>query len=292
MRFALATCVARTDAGKPDWDDDRPLYEALRALGDDVDCPAWTDRGVDWAAFDGVLVRTTWDYTDDLPAFLAWSEHVGAVSRLFNPAPIVRWNTHKGYLLELAAQGVPIVETELLSAGSSPDLAGTLRRRGWARAFLKPAVGATARETLRFSSDDLRSAEAHVARLLVSEDLLLQPYLERVETLGERSVVVVDGEPAHAVIKLPVPGDFRVQVDHGATDRPHTLDAAERDLVDLVTATLRPLDLLYARIDWIPTADGPRVNEIEAVEPCLFLRHGPATARTLASALHRRCAPR
>ena len=98
-----------------------------------------------------------------------------------------------------------------------------------------------------------------------------------------RSAIVIDGHVQHAVRKVPVPGDYRVQDDHGASDHPHTLSAAEEDVVQRTIEAL-PAGLLYARIDWLLDDHGPRINEVELVEPSLFFRHGPHTAEALAEA--------
>jgi hypothetical protein len=57
--------------------------------------------------------------------------------------------------------------------------------------------------------------------------------------------------------------------------------------VDQVLAVLRagPWALAYARVDWLLTARGPLLIELELVEPCLFFRHGPGAAEALADEL-------
>jgi glutathione synthase/RimK-type ligase-like ATP-grasp enzyme len=120
--------------------------------------------------------------------------------------------------------------------------------------------------------------------------MMLQPYLETVETKGELSVILFGGEVSHVVQKIPVPGDYRVQDDFGAADRPFHLDDR---LIDLVQRTQPILgkDLLYARIDALENPNGDlMVNELELVEPSLFFRHGPDAAEKLAGLLHRRIA--
>src|SRR5262245_37487461 len=211
MRLALATC-----SSVPDWEiDDRVFHAALAARMIDAPQVVWDARNVDWPAFDAVLIRTTWDYQEKRDAFVTWAEHLTVP--LYNPADIVRWNTHKFYLRDLEARGVPIVPTEWLFRGTQPDIASLCRARGWRRAFLKPCIGATARETIRFEAGE-PAAQAHAARLLANEDLMLQPYLTRVETEGELSAVFIDGQLTHGVRKVPVPGDYRVQDDFGAKD--------------------------------------------------------------------------
>ncbi|MEC9071823.1 MAG: hypothetical protein VX938_05560, partial [Myxococcota bacterium] len=214
MRIALATCDS-----VPEWEkDDLPLHQALRDRGVELVQPSWSDTSVDWSAFDACLIRTTWDYTEHRDAYVAWASRAGEQTLLMNDAEVVRWNTHKSYLRELGQRGVPIVPTLWLPAGSSVDLERSMEERGWDRGFIKPLVGATARETLRFNRDQqgLAEARAHLDRLLPEEDLMVQPYIASVETFGEVSALFIDGRFSHGVRKIPVAGDYRVQDDWGA----------------------------------------------------------------------------
>src|SRR5688500_13119163 len=100
MDVALATC-----ADLPSLDPyDRPLLSALADLGLDARAISWDDPTVDWASVRVVAVRTTWDSHLRPDAFLAWADAVGGVTRLHNPAPLLRWNMHKTYLRELEAK--------------------------------------------------------------------------------------------------------------------------------------------------------------------------------------------
>lgn len=243
---------------------------------------------MDWSEFDAVLVRTTWDYQEKLPAFLRWVGRVSRVSRLFNPARTLRWNTNKRYLADLESRGVAIVPTVWLEAGDTVDVAGLVASKGWTRAFLKPQVGATARETLRFDTDErgLAAAQAHVDRLLPHEGLMLQPYLASVEEVGELSLLFVEGGLTHAVRKVPVPGDYRVQDDFGASDFPVPVGAAEVDLGRSILRAASREPLLYGRVDFMTGPDGSLLlGELELIEPSLFLRHDPHRGAVLAEAL-------
>ncbi len=293
MRIALATC-----SDLPAWEvDDRPLRAALAGRGVEVAEPAWDDPGVDWGAFDACLIRTTWDYMERWEAYVDWAERVAGLTRLFNPAAVVRWNTDKRYLERLAEAGLPVVPIVRLARGSRPPLARWMAERGWSRGFIKPRIGATSRETLRFDADaaGLAAASQHLERLLAREDALLQPYLASVETAGERSLVFLDGRFSHAVRKLPPPGDYRVQDDFGASDEPVAPEPAELELTARAVALAEKVTgsgpLLYARADFLrDDAGAPRFTELELVEPSLFFRHAPAAAGRLADALLRRIA--
>lgn len=296
MLLALAT---RSEL--PSWEvDDAALHRALAARGARFECPVWDDPAVDWRRFDAVLIRTTWDYQDKLASFLGWAERTAAATRLDNPWPVVRWNTHKHYLRDLAAAGVPLAPTVWLERGGRVDVAAVVRQHGWAEGFVKPCVGATARETLRFAAtrSGCAAAQAHVDRLLPHEDLMLQPFLPAVLTRGEWSAVFVDGAITHCVRKIPVPGDYRVQDDFGARDEPYAASAAERELaVAAMAAAVRAggpcpgadgRPLLYGRADFLWADGGCVLTELELVEPSLFFRHAPHAADRLAAVWLRR----
>ena len=296
MLVALPTCQ-----NLPDWEvDDAPFHRALNEVAIDWERPIWDNPAVDWSRFDAVLIRTTWDYQLKEPAFLKWIEDVAVVSRLFNPPSVISWNTKKTYLRDLELAGARLTPTSWLEKGSSPNLSALISELGWDRGFLKPVVGATARETLRFQCDEsgLTAAQAHLERLLPNEAMMLQPYLETVETEGELSALYFDGAFSHGVRKIPVPGDYRVQDDFGASDEPYAFNSTEEVEVQRILMALQSVlnqkcrleePLLYARIDVLRDGQGGLfLNELELVEPSLFFRHDNASPMRLAQAVKRR----
>ncbi len=286
MRIALATC-----SNPPDWEvDDKPLHAALVERGVEIVHPVWSDSAFDWGGCDACLIRTTWDYYERREAFVAWAARVAAQTRLFNPFELVQWNTDKHYLRDLESRGVSIVETVWLETGAQADLKRVLAERGWDRAFLKPVIGSTARETLRFDSgrNGIKQATRHLDRMLAGESMMLQPYLSAVETEGELSVILIDGQVSHCVRKIPVPGDYRVQDDFGASDEPIELSAPDLDLARSIVAKV-DWPWLYGRVDFLRDSQGQlRLSELEMVEPSFFFRHCPGAADRLAAALCRR----
>ncbi|MFN2433485.1 MAG: RimK family alpha-L-glutamate ligase [Gemmatimonadota bacterium] len=260
--------------------DDRLLIEPLREAGLGAVFVSWDDRRTDWGAFQAVVLRSAWDYHVRTSRFLQWVEGCSAAGgRLWNPPAVIRWNHHKRYLRTLEERGVSVVPTEWLARGSDPDLADVVRRRGWSRAVLKPAVSASARRT-RIVGGDVTEADRRALRAsLRAADVMLQPFLERVTHEGEWSLVFLGGRFSHAVLKRPAPGDFRVQESFGGTSLPVSPPAA---LVESARRALEVVDgdLLYARVDGVRDSDGLRVIELELIEPSLFLSHdGGAPAR-------------
>ena len=82
-----------------------------------------------------------------------------------------------------------------------------------------------------------------------------------------------DGAVSHGVRKIPVPGDFRAQDEHGATDEPWD---PPTEVVDIAirAVNLAPGGWSYARVDFLQDRElGWRIIELEMLEPSLFLRH-------------------
>lgn len=292
-RVAIATCREFPLLDE----DDRLLIPALAQLGIEGVPAVWTDEGVDWSDFDAVVLRETWDYSDARDAFLDWVTGVASVTTLLNRADLVRWNTDKRYLRDLVAAGIPVVPTAFVEPGDDP---GTWVSAGFASAeiVVKPAVSCGSRGTARHRVDeDVDDIAQHITGLLTENRVVMvQPYLEAVDSDGETALLYFDGVFSHAIRKGPllargeegerVEGLFlREQID------PRVPSAQEREVADRVVAAI-PGDVpLYARVDLIPDRDGsPVLLELELTEPSLFLLHDDRAAGRLASAIAARIA--
>ncbi|MDR2379982.1 MAG: hypothetical protein LBE08_02195 [Bifidobacteriaceae bacterium] len=262
---------------------DAVLVPRLRAMGLDVDAAIWDDAGVDWDSYDLVVVRSTWDYASRRDEFLAWAR---LVPRLANSAKVLEWNTDKHYLKDLEQRGVAVVPTTWLEPSMGLDARGLHTRMPALGDFvLKPAVGAGSVGAGRYSANDsqLRGrAIAYALRLLAGgATVMLQRYLPAVDTVGEVSMVYLDGRYAYAVRKAamltgPEQGGERryqsEQLEGGYTPTAEELalgDAAMAGAMEALGNPLRPF--LYARADVVPAADGsPALLELELTEPALF----------------------
>ena len=268
MRIALATCADLPDL----YVDDEPLRAALRDAGAEVVPAVWDDPGQDWAAYDLVVVRSTWDYFERRDDYVRWAR---SVPRLANSARIVEWNTDKTYLRGLAEAGVPVVPTHWVTA---PE---PLTAAGWDEVVVKPAVSAGARNTLRCRADS-PEGQALLDTILAEGTAMVQPYLPSVEGYGERSLLFFDGTFSHAVRRNPAlsyEGDARF--DATLVDpAPDELAVAAAVFAEL------PEVPLYARVDVVRgPREEPLLIELEVTEPQLFLRFAPEPARALAAAI-------
>lgn len=244
--------------------------DVLRARGVPTDVVSW-DEDRDWAAYRLVVVRTPWDYFDRLTDFLDWAARVERETTLVNPADVLRWNSHKGYLVELATKGVPTVPTRMVP-GPSTDVADQVREVPWDEVVVKPAVDGGARHAWRGWRDD--PALSRVAERLTDHgDVVVQPFVPAIVD-GERSLVFLGGRFSHAVRKVPSAGDYRSQRHLGGSEVPHEPDAAEIR-VALAAMAAAPGRLTYARVDLVDWEGAPVLIELEVIEPDLFFRDVP-----------------
>lgn len=283
-RICFVTCRAWPEISESD----RLVQQALEARGARVEGRAWNEPGADFGGFDAVVLRSNWDYHFDPEAFAAWLDRLeqdGA--RVFNPPALVRWNLSKRYLLALAAAGVPTVPTVVLDDATGAGLEATMAARGWDAAVMKPEIGASAHETRLVTPGTRAAAATALAAGAIRRPVLLQPFVEEIRTRGEWSLILIDGEPTHAVLKRPASDDFRVQPRLGGTVEARPAPAAALAAARAVLAVL-PAPPLYARIDAVETRTGFLVMEVEVNEPGLFFPHAPAAAERFADALLRR----
>ena len=274
--IALATCTAwpELDADGPD------VLAALAAEGLDADLVAWDDTTADWAAYPLVVIRTTWDYWDRHAQFLTWTR---SVPHLVHSADVVAWNTDKAYLRRLEAAGIPVVPTIWVASGEDfapPDHPFVV----------KPSVSAGARDTAAYDGGD-SSANAHVARLhAAGKTVMVQPYVDAVDSEGETAVLVFDGVVSHGARKPAVLTLGEGQAALGSWSMQACTPSAEERALALRVVEVASSwgeDLLYARVDLLP---GPLVIELEVTEPSLYLTLAPGSAPRFAAAVARRLA--
>ena len=281
IRLALATC-AHLPGIHPD---DTHLASALTRLGiEPVSC-IWDDPAVDWSGFDAVLMRTTWDYFQRYDEFLPWLDRVPVP--IINDRPLLRWNSDKRYLLELAQLGVDIVPARVASAAALPAL---LRDMAGQDVVVKPTVSGGAWNTLRGIAGDPDFEDA-VSKLPATHDYLVQAFVPEVARDGEWSLLYFDGVYSHAVLKRAATGEFRVQTQFGGSVEAVEPDAAmlasaQRTLA--AVATLGHADHAYARVDGVVIDGRFRLMELEMIEPALFLAQRPDAAERFAGNLRRR----
>lgn len=291
---ALVTCAAF-----PHLDDvDRLIIPELEQLGIDVTPAVWDDARVDWGRFDAVVLRATWDYPERREEFLDWLGRVDASMLLLNPYDVVVWNTDKRYLRDLAAAGVPIVPTLFIEPDE--DLAGWEPDASYADFVVKPAVSAGSRDTERYAVADPRDVALDHIRRVQGEGrtVMVQPYLDAVDTEGETAMLFLGGQFSHAIRKGPLLQRGVVGVTIDGLFLEESIDPREptSSQLDVAHAAVAAIPggfdrVLYARVDLISGPDGsPQLLELELTEPSLFLDHGAGAPALFARAIQARMA--
>ena len=294
MRVAIATFASMP----PEFTDDERLADAIGALGASVSRVPWDHAETDWASFDAVVIRSTWDYARRHDEFVAWAESVG--TRLHNSPEVIRWNTDKHYMGDLEGAGLPVVHTEYVAPGEPAPVLD-------AEVVVKPTISAGAKDSGRFSERAHDDAQALIERIHRSgRTVMVQPYQASVDSTGETAIVCLDGEPSHVLRKAAV-----LRPDEVAPVRDDAVGAAEvmydpelvvageateaefelaREVVDHVSGRFDYVPL-YARVDMVAGPEGsPVLMELEAVEPNLYLDQAPGSAERVAEAIAARAA--
>ncbi|MEO6887697.1 MAG: hypothetical protein ABI456_01615 [Ktedonobacteraceae bacterium] len=283
MDVALITCAEYPRLSTSD----ALLLPALAARDIDA-CPLiWNDPAVDWSLPVVSVIRSTWDYHHQRTAFLEWAQHVSQLHALWNPFPLLCWNTHKSYLRDLERDGIPIIPTLWLSQETSANLTGLMREHGWTKVVVKPAVSASAYATLLVKEETVTQGQQHLDQMLSTHDMLIQPFLPTVIDPGERSLVFIDGTFTHAVRRQPVLGtDLSTRVEPVLSQT--VLLVPPQEEIRFAQKILDTLSspALYTRIDLVQDENERlRLMEIELVEPGLWLQLVPSAVERFADAI-------
>jgi hypothetical protein len=247
------------------------LAAPLRALGATVEPQPWIDGVASDAllTYDRVLPLLAWGYhlrTKDWFERLALWQDLGV--RLDHNPEILRWNTSKAYLAELAEKGAPVTPSLMVDGVTEADLVRARRHFQSQTLVIKPQISAGAHQTRVVR-------EGEPIDRLPTGPVILQPFLPAVGEEGELSLFFFDGQFSHAVAKVAKDGDFRVQPQYGGATTAFDPSPEARDAASAVLAACGR-DLTYARVDLIRCLDGNlRLMELEVIEPDLFLAFAP-----------------
>ncbi|WP_308517917.1 hypothetical protein [Sphingomonas flavescens] len=270
-----------------------PGYEEPWAWAYDIEANALEQGGcavvpIPWTefrstnGFDLVMPLVAWGYHLDYPRWLALLDRAENEHwPMLNPPALLRWNSDKAYLAELADRGVATVPTLAVEACGDADLEEARRRFQSEWLVIKPPVSASATGTYRLGPFDDLPGESR------GQPMIVQPLIEEISRTGEFSLMLFDGEYSHAVVKRPKRGDFRVQPHLGGVTRPTAPPPGGVELAQSALACA-PAPATYARVDMVPDDDGSLLlMELELIEPSLFLDDAPGGGAAFTKAVLR-----
>jgi glutathione synthase len=145
---------------------------------------------------------------------------------------------------------------------SRPEvLVDTVKTMG--RGVLKPLHLMGGMGVMAFDADDknLRSA-ADLLTLEGRRPALAQEFLPAVRE-GDKRVILIDGEPVGAVLRVPRADDVRSNLHVGGTAKKAVIDDADRRIASRIGPHLRELGLFFVGIDVI----GGRLTEVNVTSP-------------------------
>ena len=264
--------------------DDELLVEPLRRLGHVAEFVPW-QAAIEWRKYVGVVIRTTWDYQNYLPAFLGVLQEIETQTRLANPLEIVKWNADKKiYLQDIEKRGGMIVPTIWGDCKiDSGQMQAWFEQLQTDEMVIKPTIGANAQYAFRLKHGAVDAGE--LSKVFEKRSYMVQPFMRGIVEEGEFSLFYFNGEYSHTILKTPKAGDFRVQEERGATIR------ATKPTADLLATGEKIMQYisptpLYARVDFVRTDKGEfAVVELELIEPSMYLREAAHAPQMFAEAI-------
>ena len=211
---------------------------------------------VDLADFDVILMR------QDPPFDLAYVtathllEHVHPATLVVNDPVSVRNAPEKLFATHFPALMPPTLIT------SRADEIGAFRREH-RDIIVKPLHGNGGAGVfhLRPDDDNLNALLEMFARL-GREPLMIQRYLPEVRD-GDKRIILVDGEAAGAVARMPAAGEARANFHAGGAPRKAGLTPRDREICEALGPALRERGLVFVGIDVI----GGWLTEVNVTSP-------------------------
>jgi glutathione synthase len=187
------------------------------------------------------------------------------------------------HLLELLPEDGPLVVNDPASVRNAPEKLYVLRFKelmpptlltldpAEIRAFwqehgdiiLKPLFGNGGAGVFRLRpGDENLNSLLEMYALVHREPVMVQRYVPEVRQ-GDKRIILVEGEPVGAVMRVPPEGEARANLHVGGRAQQTTLTPRERDICAAIGPSLRQQGLVFVGIDVI----GDYMTEINVTSP-------------------------
>ena len=213
-------------------------------------------RLVDLASFDVILLR------QDPPFDLAYITSTHILDRIHPKTLVVNDPSHvrnapeKVFVTEFPDLMPPTLITRDLEAIKA-------FRAEHGDIVMKPLYGKGGEAVFRLEREDLNFGSLYdLFAVTFREPWVVQKFLPAVKD-GDKRIILVDGEFAGAVNRVPAPDDLRSNMVRGGTPAATDLTAREREICARLGPALRERGLLFVGIDVI----GDYLTEINVTSP-------------------------
>jgi glutathione synthase len=128
---------------------------------------------------------------------------------------------------------------------------------------LKPLHGAAGSGVVRLKAGDPNLEALIEIHAMGSRDpLVIQKFIPAV-SMGDKRILLIDGEPVGAINRIPAAGQVRSNLRVGGTAAPVELTARDREICAAIGPTLKARGLIFVGIDVI----GDYLTEINVTSP-------------------------
>ncbi len=129
--------------------------------------------------------------------------------------------------------------------------------------ILKPLYGNGGAGVFHVTPDDENlNALLEMFTLMFREPIIVQRYQPEVRQ-GDKRIILIDGEPAGAINRVPAAGEARANMHVGAVPMKCSIDGREREICAAIGPTLKERGLIFVGIDVI----GGYLTEINVTSP-------------------------
>jgi glutathione synthase len=129
--------------------------------------------------------------------------------------------------------------------------------------ILKPLFGNGGAGVFHITPEDENmNAFLEMFTELYREPIIVQRYIPEVR-LGDKRIILVDGEPAGGVARIPAQGDARANFHAGGRAEKTKLTEREREICAMIGPALRERGLVFVGIDVL----GDYLTEINVTSP-------------------------
>jgi glutathione synthase len=129
--------------------------------------------------------------------------------------------------------------------------------------IVKPLFGNGGAGVFHVTPDDENLGSLlEVFTALYREPIIIQAYLPEIRQ-GDKRIILIDGEPAGAINRVPPKGEARANMHAGARPEKATLNARDKEICAAIGPALRERGLIFVGIDVI----GGKLTEINVTSP-------------------------
>jgi glutathione synthase len=225
---------------------------------DDAACPLELGplRRLDLAQVDAVLIRTDPPFDSAYLHLTLLLDHLTDQTLVVNAPRGLRDANEKLYACRFPEITPPTIVT------ADPARLTEFAQANGA-AVLKPIAGHGGRGVMSIRPDDQNAAS--IIDTLTERGrvpVVAQRFLENVAA-GDKRILLLDGEPLGAILRIPTAADFRANICVGGSTVASEIDDADRRIIDAIAPSLRVDGLVFVGLDVV---DG-YLTEVNVTSP-------------------------